>query len=289
VTRKTSEAAARRLLPLCLAALLLACAPTAEPAASPSRTVPLEHLPALAGDYFAIDSSAVGRRFHIYVRLPAEYGAQPERLHPVVYLLDGDSLFPILAANHLFLTYDDGLPEAIVVGIAYGGFGPDLNRRHIDFTPPVAGVPAEQAGALAFQRFLRDELIPRIERGFRADPERRILFGQSRGGSFVLWSAFTEPDLFWGRIASNPALEPGREIYFGRPTPATRGDLKLVVASGERDRPRLRQDALAWFAHWRDRADAPWALNAMTIENGTHAADAPNVYRRAMRWLFPPE
>lgn len=289
MTRKASEAASRRVLASCLAAFLLACAPAAEPAASTPRTVPLDHLPALAGDYFPIDSAAVGRRFHIYVRLPADYGAQPERRYPVVYLLDGDSLFPILAANHLFLTYDDGLPEAIVVGIAYGGFGADLNRRGIDFMPPADGVPAAEAGAPAFQRFLRDELIPRIERGFRADPARRILFGQSRGGSFVLWSAFTEPDLFWARIASNPALEPGREIYFGTPRPAVRRDLRLVVASGERDRPALRAGAMAWFAHWQGRSDAPWALNAMTIENGTHAADAPNVYRRAMRWLFPSE
>ena len=289
MTKSACLAAARRTLPFLLAALLLACAPAAEPAASTSRSVPLDHLPARAGDYFPIDSAAVGRRFHIYVRLPADYATQPERRYPVVYLLDGDSLFPILAANHLFLTYDDGLAEAIVVGIAYGGFGPEVNRRNIDFTPPGAGVPAEQAGAPAFQDFLRDELIPRIEQGFRADPDRRILFGQSRGGSFVLWSALTEPDLFWGRIASNPALEPGREIFFGRPRPAARRDLKLVVASGERDRPRLRQDALAWFAHWQGRSDMPWTLNTITIENGTHAADAPNVYRRAMRWLFPPQ
>ena len=133
-----------------------------------------------------MESAAVGRRFHIYVRLPADYAAQPSRRYPVVYLLDGDSLFPILAANHLFLTYDDNLTEAIVVGIAYGGFDASVNRRNIDFMPPGAGVAPEQAGAPAFQQFLRDELIPRIESGFRADPERRILFGQSRGGGFVL-------------------------------------------------------------------------------------------------------
>ena len=286
--RRGLEVAAASSLAVCLAASLAACAPAAEPAASPSAIVPLNHLPALAGDYFPIDSVAVGRRFHIYVRLPENYAAQPERRYPVVYLLDGDSLFPILAANHLFLTYDDRLPEAIVVGIAYGGFGP-VNRRGIDFMPPAAGVPAEEAGAPAFQTFLRDELLPRIERTFRADPERRILFGQSRGGSFVIWSAFTEPDLFWARIASNPSLEPGREIYLGAPRPASRQDLKLVVSSGTRDRPPLRQQALAWFAHWQGRTDLPWTLNALTVENGTHAADAPNVYRQAMRWLFPAE
>lgn len=274
--------------PLCLVAALLACAPAAGPSPTASTAVPLDYLPALAGDYFPFDSAAIGRRFHIYVRLPADYATQPARRYPVVYVLDGDSLFPILAANHLFLTYDDGLPEVIVVGVAYGGFG-SVNRRNVDFTPPSATVTSDQAGAPSFQRLLRDELIPRIERDFRADPERRILFGQSRGGSFVLYSAFTEPDLFWAGIASNPVVEIGREIYFGSPRAARRRDLRLVVANGTRDRPDLRAGTLAWFAHWRGRTDTPWTLNAMTIEDGTHAADAANVYRRAMRWLFPPE
>ena len=286
--RRAFGAAARTALSFCLAGLLAACAPAREDAAPSIGAVPLDHLPALAGDYFPLESRAVGRRFHVYVRLPADYGAQRERRYPTVYLLDGDSLFPILAANHLFLTYDDNLPEAIVVGIAYGGFGPEVNRRNIDFTPPAAGVASDQSGAPAFQRFLRDELIPRIERDFRADPERRILFGQSRGGSFVLYSAFTEPDLFWGRIASNPVVEIGRELFFGAPPASGRRDIRLVVASGTRDRPNLRAATLEWFAHWRGRTGAPWALNAMTIEDGTHAADSPIVYRRAMRWLFGP-
>lgn len=177
------------------AAILISVAIATAPPAY-AQSVSLDHLPALAGGYFRHESPILGRPLHIYVRLPADYATQPERRYPVVYLLDGDSLFPILAANHLFLTYDDRLPEAIVVGIAYGGFEPAVNRRDVDFTAPADGVPPERAGAPAFQRMLREELLPEVERRWRADPQRRILFGQSRGGSFVLFSAFTEPDLF---------------------------------------------------------------------------------------------
>jgi len=174
--------------------------------AQTAPVVPLDHLPALAGDYLRIESRALGRPFHIYVRYPDGYAREPRRRYPIVYLLDGDSLFPILAPSHLFLTYDEQLPEAIVVGIAYGGFDPAINRRDDDFTEP---------GAAAFQHFLKTELIPLVERRYRADPARRILFGQSRGGGFVLYSAFTDPDLFWGRIASNPSFDPGRARFFG--------------------------------------------------------------------------
>jgi uncharacterized protein len=267
-----------------LAAALLAVAGGAA-AQAPAPTVPLEHLPALRGGYFHLPWPEQQRGFHIYVRLPTDYAAQPERRYPIVYLLDGDSLFPILAANHLFLTYDEQLPEAIVVGIAYGGFGAE-NRRAVDYSPPAPGGAAEAAGAPAFHAFLRERLIPEVERRYRADPARRILFGQSLGGSFVLYSAFADPDLFWGRIASNPVIERFRTLFFGPAPAASRADLGLIVTSGTRDRPPLREGALAWFRAWEGRTGTPWRIRTVTIENGTHAANSSDAYRTGMLLLF---
>jgi predicted alpha/beta superfamily hydrolase len=254
---------------------------------SQGDTNPLAHLPALRGDYFPFDSKAVGRRFHIFVRVPEQYADEEIARYPVVYVLDGDLLFPILAASHLALTIDEGLPDAMVVGIAYGSFDPSINRRGYDFTAP--SEPADdpqRGGAPAFHDFLKSELIPEIEKRYRADPSRRVLFGQSLGGSMVLYSAFTEPDLFWGRIASNPNFEPDRELFFSPATPSTRKDLGLVVTSGSRDREALRKGALEWFDAWRAIEDRPWSLHTVTIEGGTHAADSSNSYRIGMLWLF---
>lgn len=266
-----------------LALLLLTLTAASAHAQSP-ETAPVPA--ALRGDYVFLDSAEVGRGFHIYVRYPEAYDPANARLYPTVYVTDGDSLFPMLAPVQLFLHYDDGLPEVLMVGIAYGGFDPAVNRRHIDFQTP--GVQVEQAGADAFQRFLKTELIPRIEARYRADPQHRILFGQSRGGAFVLYSAVTDPDLFWGRIASNPSLTPGLESLMAPAAPASRDDLALVVASGARDRADLRAEAASWLAAWRDRPDRPWALYGEGIEGGTHAADAPAAYRRGMNRLFQP-
>ncbi|WP_245785583.1 alpha/beta hydrolase [Alkalimonas amylolytica] len=261
--------------------------PTNTPLTKPAeKVVPLNHLPALRGDYFKLHSETVGRAFHIYIRLPEGYDSNADTQYPVVYLLDGDSLFPILAANHLFLTYDDQLPEAIVVGIAYGGFAPEINKRHLDFTPGAAdGVAGEGAAAL-FVQFLKHDLLPEVESRYRADASRRVLFGQSRGGTMVLYSAFTEPDLFWGRIASNPAFRPGSEFFYTTPASASRNDLHLMVTSGTADRPQLVADARAWFAHWQSLDKLPWQLELKVIEGGTHAADSPASYRSGLRWLF---
>lgn len=102
----------------------------------------------------------------------------------------------------------------------------------------------------------------------------------------VLYSAFTEPDLFWGRIASNPGFDPGRERFFSPVEPTSRDDLGLVVTSGSLDQPELRQAAVEWFAAWENIDVKPWSLKTITIAGGTHAADSPISYRAGMLWLF---
>ena len=266
------------------AASLLALMGCSQATATRAPT-PLDHLPALTGGYFPIRSREAGHDYHIYVRVPQDYAAQPARRYPIVYLLDGDSLFPILASSHLFLTIDDKLPEAIVVGISYGSFDKPTNRRHIDFMPAGPEVKPGESRIEDFHRFLERELIPQVESRYRADPGKRVLFGQSRGGALILYSAFTRPDLFWALIASNPSWVPGADIFYGAPATAARQDLQLLVAVGTQEYPDRRVAAGKWFAHWTGRK-TPWKLTRIDIDGGTHSADAANAYRAAMRRLF---
>lgn len=282
---------ARLLLTLLLVSFLTACGERqtgkAEEASLPAT--PLDFLPALKGDYFRLDSEIVGRPYHIFVRYPEGYEQSPEREYPVIYLLDGDSLFPILAANHLFLHYDDKIPEAIVVGIAYGGFDPATNWRDVDFSTKWAE-RARSGGVEDFHRFLERELLPAVETRYRVDATRRVLYGQSRGGFMVLYSAFNHPDLFWGRVAGNPSLLPDPEQFYAEPAKAARSDLRLVVSSATEDRYKEnRERTLDWYSHWNARNNAPWNIYFNTIEGGTHAANSSDIYRLALRELFQEE
>lgn len=254
-----------------------------------SDSVPLNHLPSLKGDYLRLESKEAGRAYHIYVRLPEGYDPANSQRYPVVYLLDGDSLFPMLAPQHLFLTYDEKLPEAVIVGIAYGSFDPAINKRNIDFTGPAPDAKPGEVGAPSFRRFLENELLPTIEARYRIDATRRVLLGQSRSGYFVLWSAMEAPDLFWGLIASNPSTTPGRARFFDPPALHRRSDLRVAVAIGERE-PEFRQTFVReWTDTWQSHDDAPWVVKRFPIENGTHAASIGETYRQAMLWLFHDE
>lgn len=211
-----------------------------------SAPSPIDFLPALKGGYFPLYCKACGRTYHIFVRLPEGYNPAAAKRYPVVYLLDGDSLFRLLAPTHLFLTYDEKIPEAIIVGIAYGGFDGTVNKRDVDFTAPSADSPEGLDGAPRFLQFLQNELLPTIETNYSIDPSRRVLLGQSRGGYFVLWSALQAPDLFWARIASNPTFTPGRDAFFAAASAHKRQDLKLYLASASRDSATRQQDAAQW-------------------------------------------
>ena len=248
----------------------------AEAAAAPPRreaVQPINFLPAIAGDYFPIASVATGVRYHVYVRYPQGYAANPTTQYPVVYLLDGDSTFPLLAAQHLFLTIDDKAPEAIIVGIAYGSFDPAINKRDADFGPRAAD----------FSRFLAKELIPAVESRARADARRRILVGQSFGGGYVLYSALNDPDLFWTRIASNPSFRLRQDVW-GNAAAAKRTDLRVYVVDGTHNDPRSRQATAKWVESWSPKA--PWAVERIEIPGGTHAADLGRGYRASLRKLF---
>lgn len=266
--------------------LLVGAAPPTDQ--GPARDVgSIAHLPALTGDYFALPSQELGRTYHIFVRLPEGYDEHPDRVYPTVYLLDGDSTFPMLAPLHLFMTYDDGLPEAILVGIAYGGFG-DVNKRDRDFRVVMDdGTPGD---APAFLNFLEIDLLPRIDAKFRTDTAARIIVGQSRGGSAALQAAYRKPDLFWGHVASNPGRESDTKLLYGMDlsAPAKPRGGWVIVASGSRDRDYLRGTALEWRDTIAARDDLPWDTRFIDIAGGTHAADLGNAYRAAMKLMFTP-
>lgn len=69
--------------------------------------------------YRHIASKHDGRGYHIYVSLPDGY-EESEEAYPTLYVPDGGELFPMLTSYHRYLSFGEGLPKAIIVGISYG-------------------------------------------------------------------------------------------------------------------------------------------------------------------------
>jgi predicted alpha/beta superfamily hydrolase len=237
--------------------------------------------------YHHLESEIVGRGYHIYVMLPDDYDAHDSKDYPTLYILDGGGLFPLFSAYYRYLNFGEEIPDAIIVGISYGADDfENGNFRSTDYTAP-STERDHWGGAQKFQRFLSDELFPVIEAGYRARADRRIVFGQSIGGQFVLYTALTQPELFWGHIASNPALHRNLSFFLERFSGAQEtGSSKLFVSSGTLDDPQYRQPAQKWIRHWSARSKKPWQLKTIDLEGHTHMSAPPAAFRQGMRWLF---
>ena len=172
-------------------------------AAAMILTVAVAPAPAATG---RLTSAVLGEVREYTVRLPEGYAREVRRRYPVVYVLDGPPLDAHTAEAALALARGGQAPGLIVVGI------PNMQRggRARDFLPPTLrfarrdGTPFT-GGADRFLRFLRDELVPRVERDYRTAAPR-LLVGHSLGAIFVCYSLTAAPGFFDARFAHSPAI-----------------------------------------------------------------------------------
>ncbi|MDH3492656.1 MAG: alpha/beta hydrolase-fold protein [Acidobacteriota bacterium] len=249
-----------------------------------TQTVPIKHLQGL-GDtrYHEVKYKPLDQTYHIYVRLPEDYDAKKK--YPTAYLLDGGGTFPLLGSYYRSLNFSGEAPEMIIVGISYGSndWG-GLNQRSRDFTAP-ADSRAEYGGARKFSEFFRTTLFPLIEREYASDSSKRIVFGQSLGGQYALYAAQFETGLFWGHVASNPALHRNLDLFI-KQEPLDDKKIRLYVSSGSLDNPRFLVPANKWVEHWNAREGVGWSLKTEILEGQTHMSAAPEAFRRGLKWIF---
>lgn len=162
-------------------------------------------VPASAQDSFTIHSAALGEERRINVHTPSQYVASSAARMPVLYMPDGglDEDFPHVVATVDSLVSLGVIRPVIVVGI------PNTQRRR-DLTGPTrvasdSTIAPRVGGSLVFRRFIREELIPEIERRYRTTTERAII-GESLAGLFVLETFIEEREQFSHYIALDPSV-----------------------------------------------------------------------------------
>ena len=233
-----------------------------------------------------IESKFSGKRYEFLVSLPDGY-ADSNTEYATIYLTDGAGLYPLLHGYYRYLIFGEEVPEAIFVAISYsdGDWVNGSDRSH-DYSAP-SEEREDYGGAGDFQSMLRDEIIPLVEDKYRSRADRRIVFGQSMGGQFVLYTAQTEPELFWGHIASNPALHRNLPFYLPANTEVSENpSTKLFVASATNNDPQFKVPATQWINEWTEQPQKPWELHVEILEGHNHHSAPPASFRRGMKWLF---
>ncbi|MEP6732970.1 MAG: alpha/beta hydrolase-fold protein [bacterium] len=153
-----------------------------------------------------MQSATLGEARLVNVHTPARYFRSAGAVAmPVLYMPDGgmDEDFPHVVRTVDSLIAADAIRPVIVVGI------PNTQRRR-DLTGPTnvasdSAIAPHVGGSAAFRRFLRDELMPEIERRYRTTPERTIV-GESLAGLFIVETFLELPSLFTHYVALDPSL-----------------------------------------------------------------------------------
>lgn len=259
-------------------------------AISPGQLVSIEGLQGLDETrHHLVESDVLDRQLRILVGLPDGYDASADESYPTVYVLDGGELYPLLKSYSNYLYNGGEAPKLMLVAISYGTDDwQNGNSRSHDYTAPT-DEREFWGGAGDFQAFLRDELLPFIETNYRSSPDKRIIFGHSLGGQFVLYSAQTEPGLFWGRIASNPALHRNLPLFLEMRPKTTSSKSFVFVGDAAEDDARFLEPRSRWIEHWARQSDLPWALRTETLDGHNHFSAPPASFRRGIRWLFADE
>jgi predicted alpha/beta superfamily hydrolase len=200
----------RSLLPLAFAML----APAAW-AQSGQVTIP-------GTERYLMKSTVNGIEYLIDVSLPSGYATSTRR-YPTFYMLDGNLEFSYLVDTYRLLHLEGTVPQdLILVGVGYPEDDPAVytpayqTHRSRDYTPTryEAGGGAGTGHAAEFLQFLETELIPMIERRYRADSTDRALAGHSLGGLFTTYTLLTKPRIFQRYWLASPSLWWDKQVTF---------------------------------------------------------------------------
>jgi S-formylglutathione hydrolase FrmB len=236
-----------------------------------------------------LHSHVLGVAKGLYVYLPLEYAAAPQRRFPTLYLLRGHErewVNPREDDTRRGTAIDvyERLRAAGTVGpmiLVMPGLASDDNAvpgMLTDFRSPDLAAPSPGVGTGRFQQFFFEELLPFIDGRFRTAPAARAVAGFSLGGYMAVKAAALRPELFASVgvfDASIPytsdggrAARPGDGLFappmFDPPLGVPRDPEHLAANNPvtlllQADRAAVR--AISWMVQYGPEQIEPWGSN----------------------------
>ncbi|MEO0688944.1 MAG: alpha/beta hydrolase-fold protein [Pseudomonadota bacterium] len=240
-----------------------------------------------------ITEEGTDRRYELYIKLPEDYAENTDKRYPVIYATDGAIHMDTLSGTTEFL-----LPNVILVCISYQlnlGAEEAHFSRFRDYTTLPSENPEIQARYQLGQAdnhfaFIRDEIIPYVEKSYRADPNERTYFGYSLGGSFGAYMPLSEPETFKNYVLGSPSFGERTAQFIDDLEASTRNaqrDIKANVFVSLGEAEEGAKDSVDDFvAVLKRRTGTGLALRDLEIiEGANHSGAFPETALRSVKWL----
>lgn len=240
--------------------------------------------PVVIGESLTIHSDVLDEDRAVLVYRPTGYD-QSAAIHPVMYLLDGDTHFHHTTGIVEFLARNGHIPPMLVVAL------PNTDRTR-DLTPvtatDTAGAFPTAGGADAFLSFIVDELMPYIDDNYRTAPYE-ILVGHSFGGLFAIHALLARPDVFDAYVAISPTLwwnggtlVSSAETFFAEHPDS---DAFLFMSMGN-EGGRMLASAWEFAAVLEERAPDSFEWEFALMDEETHGSIPHRTTYRALERLY---
>jgi predicted alpha/beta superfamily hydrolase len=155
----------------------------------------------------SVYSNAIGEMRKIQVILPKDYKQGSGTTYEVLYMPDGEWYMEQVPFIYNFVVNSHYAPANIFVLIP-NTYRNGRNIRDRDYSPVRIPEDSITGGADNYHKFLKDELIPYVEKKYPANGQRTLV-GSSFSGLFAIYAYFKDPMLFNSYVASDPNLSFG--------------------------------------------------------------------------------
>ncbi len=242
-----------------LLALLSVCG-TQAPAQSPGHPISPIRIEKIA-------SAQLGEEREIWISLPDRYD-ETNGAYPVLYMMDADFNFNSGVLGGLRHAARLGeMPDFIVIGIKNTDRSKDIFPEEITY----ADGSKDGGRADRYLDFIRQELVPHVEKGYRTEGQR-VLYGTSNTGFTAVYGMLRDPGLADSCIAASATLRV--DTFLAQRDRMIRdfkgGPHRLILVMGERDLPTI----ISGNGELKEKIDAlaPEGLSCRlaVIGNGGH-------------------
>lgn len=282
--------------------------PQSQTATSDVQDYPLVTVPST--EVRSIYSKVLDQEMILYIKLPAGYKTETQKIYPCWYGTDANRAFPMVA--NMLSTLEVPVvagPEIVLVGIAYkiNDMADWMAWRTRDLTP--TNVPAtdkywadvflkmtgrqteiRSGGAAKFLEFIAREVIPFVESNYRVSSSGRAIGGYSYGGLFSLYVLFRQPELFSIYFAGSPSIryDYGALYTYEKEYASSHNDMNaaLFMTAGGAEDTAMVNNVNRMAALLESRKYPGLKVTTQVFPDETHQTCVPAAFMRAFSVLY---
>jgi predicted alpha/beta superfamily hydrolase len=166
--------------------------------------------------YDSLYSNILKEKRPVKIILPKKYNPKSADRLDVLYVLDGEWNTSLVEKAYEFLEFAKFIPANMIIVSVPNYYKNGANMRDRDFTPTSTENKDGKfswmrsslisGGAGNFLLFLKEELMPFVNKKYNTKNENSILYGTSSGGLFAIYVYLQNPALFKSYLTVEPSL-----------------------------------------------------------------------------------